>query len=191
MAGTLKTNAVQLGDSATATQNLTIRTNADGTFTIARGNVGATTQDVLTIDANGVIAMPQTIVAFSAYSTTAQLLPTSTSTKLLFPTEEVDTNNSFASSRFQPTVAGWYWVCGGFQVATSLTTLILQLQKTGVVYKNIGYVANTGGCFGGCMVYLNGSTDYVELFASQTAAAQNTDPSSSGVYFQGHLVAKA
>lgn len=56
MAGTLKTNIVQLGDSATATQNLTIRTNIDGTFTIARGNAGATTQDILTIDSNGRVA---------------------------------------------------------------------------------------------------------------------------------------
>ena len=43
MAGTIKTNAVQLGDSATATQNFTLRTNQDGTATLARGNVGATT----------------------------------------------------------------------------------------------------------------------------------------------------
>lgn len=59
MAGTVKANIVQLGDSATATQNLVIRTNVDGTFTIARGNAGATTQDILTIAANGRISFPQ------------------------------------------------------------------------------------------------------------------------------------
>ena len=57
MAGTIKTNAVQLGDSATATQNFTLRTNVDGTATLARGNVGATTQDILTIDAAGVASL--------------------------------------------------------------------------------------------------------------------------------------
>lgn len=56
MAGTVKANVVQLGDSATATQNLVIRTNVDGTFTLARGNAGATTQDILLIDANGNIS---------------------------------------------------------------------------------------------------------------------------------------
>jgi hypothetical protein len=69
MAGTVKANAVQLGDSSTATQNLTIRTNADGTFTIARGNVGATTQDILTIDASGNIAQPA-MTASTAYTPT-------------------------------------------------------------------------------------------------------------------------
>ena len=53
MTGIVRTNFLQIGDSATATQNLTIRTNVDGTFTIARGNIGATTQDISTIDATG------------------------------------------------------------------------------------------------------------------------------------------
>lgn len=57
MAGILKAGAVQLGDSATATQNFTLRTNIDGTATLARGNVGATTQDILTIDAAGVASL--------------------------------------------------------------------------------------------------------------------------------------
>jgi len=53
MAGQLKVNQVQLGDSATATQNFTLQTNVDGTAKLARGNAGATTQDILTIDTNG------------------------------------------------------------------------------------------------------------------------------------------
>lgn len=52
----LKTNAIQLGENATATQNFTLRTNNDGTLTLARGNVGATTQDLLTADAAGVLS---------------------------------------------------------------------------------------------------------------------------------------
>lgn len=57
MAGILKINSIQLGDSAIATQNFTLRTNIDGTATLARGNVGATTQDILTIDAAGVASL--------------------------------------------------------------------------------------------------------------------------------------
>lgn len=53
MAGTVKTNNLQLGDSSTATQNFTLQTNVDGTAKLARGNAGATTQDILTIDAAG------------------------------------------------------------------------------------------------------------------------------------------
>lgn len=52
-------DTVQLGSSATATQNLVIATNKDGTFKISRGNLGATTQDILTIDGNGKFLFPQ------------------------------------------------------------------------------------------------------------------------------------
>ena len=55
----LKLDAAQFGDNADATKNFTLRTNNNGTMTLARGNVGATTQDLLTIDANGRIAVPQ------------------------------------------------------------------------------------------------------------------------------------
>ena len=59
MAGVTKTN-IQLGDSLTATQNFTITAAAaDGTMKLARGNAGATTQDVLTVDANGKPSFPQ------------------------------------------------------------------------------------------------------------------------------------
>jgi len=53
MAGTLKLDSLQLGDSLSPTQNLTIRSNFNETFTIARGNVGATTQDISTIGSTG------------------------------------------------------------------------------------------------------------------------------------------
>lgn len=55
MAGQVKINQVQLGDHATATNNfvLQVPTPPDGTLKIARGNVGATTQDVMAIDASG------------------------------------------------------------------------------------------------------------------------------------------
>jgi hypothetical protein len=51
----IKANAVQVGQSPTATQNFTLAvpSSPDGTIKLARGNSGATTQDVLSVDANG------------------------------------------------------------------------------------------------------------------------------------------
>lgn len=61
MAGLLKTQ-VQLGDSATATQNFVLTSAAaDGTMKVARGNYGATTQDVMTVDSSGHVVFPQNI----------------------------------------------------------------------------------------------------------------------------------
>lgn len=73
MAGNIKTNTVQLGDSATATQNFVWQTNVDGTCKLARGNVGATTQDILTVDANGLVTFTQgkQLTATSSVATTS------------------------------------------------------------------------------------------------------------------------
>ncbi len=51
----IKANAVQVGQSPTATQNFTLAvpSSPDGTIKLARGNAGATTQDVLSVDASG------------------------------------------------------------------------------------------------------------------------------------------
>ena len=115
MAGTVKTNIVQLGDSATATQNLVVRTNVDGTFTIARGNAGATTQDILTIGADGSVAAPATNRIVSAFATAAQTIPQNTPVKLVFGGVEVDIGNSFSNSRFNRTSPGGTLLAGVFK----------------------------------------------------------------------------
>jgi len=57
MAGNIKTNSVTLGDSATDSQNFQLRTNVDGTATLARGAAG-NLGDILTVDAAGAMATP-------------------------------------------------------------------------------------------------------------------------------------
>jgi len=66
MAGTLRVKTLQLGDNATATQNFVWTENSDGTAKLARGNVGATTQDILTVDANGKVIVAQGMGALPA-----------------------------------------------------------------------------------------------------------------------------
>lgn len=62
---TLKTNAVQIGQSNTATANFALTAaNADGTVKLARGNVGATTQDVMTVASDGKVDFPAGLSAF-------------------------------------------------------------------------------------------------------------------------------
>jgi hypothetical protein len=57
MAGTHIVNALRLGDSATDTQNFQLRTNVNGTATLARGAAG-NLGDVLTVDASGNVNAP-------------------------------------------------------------------------------------------------------------------------------------
>jgi hypothetical protein len=63
---TIKAKQLQLGDNADATQNFVWQTNNDGTAKLARGNVGATTQDILTVDAAGKVNLKQTLQSYSS-----------------------------------------------------------------------------------------------------------------------------
>lgn len=57
MAGVTKTH-LQLGDNNTAANNFMLTSQAaDGTMKLARGNNGTTTQDILTVNAAGLITM--------------------------------------------------------------------------------------------------------------------------------------
>lgn len=55
----IKANAVQIGQSATDSQNFTLSVPSpqDGTIKLARGNSGATTQDILTVNSNGSVTL--------------------------------------------------------------------------------------------------------------------------------------
>lgn len=62
---TVKVNNLQVGQSGTATHNFTLTAaNADGTAKLARGNVGATTQDVMTVASDGKVDFPAGLSAF-------------------------------------------------------------------------------------------------------------------------------
>jgi hypothetical protein len=64
----LKIIRQQLGLSVTPANNFTLDASADnGTMKLARGNAGATTQDILTIDASGNTVFPQTISSVGGY----------------------------------------------------------------------------------------------------------------------------
>ena len=64
-------NSIQLGDSATATNNFVLQTALDGTAILSRGNVGATTQDVLTVGADGLINTTKQLTLGTVQATTS------------------------------------------------------------------------------------------------------------------------
>jgi hypothetical protein len=111
--------------------------------------------------------------AFSAYANASQAVTTGVFTKVAINTEAFDTNSNFASTtnyRFTPTIAGYYQVNGVLKgSATSLTQLNVYLYKNGVeAYQGnaINIPALTSGQTLNIseLVYMNGSTDYLELW---------------------------
>lgn len=89
-------------------------------------------------------------------------------TKVTFDTETWDTNNCFTTSKFTPTVAGYYSVFIGVDagLTTSPSRVIPGIYKNGSLYSN-GMNVNATPTYSasyGDMVYLNGTTDYIEAY---------------------------
>lgn len=132
--------------------------------------------------------------AFSAYQSSAQTLSGGTLTKIQFQTEEFDTASCFDNAtnyRFTPNVAGIYQVSASVNVLTTATSITGYIYKNGSVWKQLQNVsAATGGVGGSALIEMNGSTDYVEIFASigngQSLAAQR-----QLTYFQAAMVRNA
>jgi hypothetical protein len=163
-----------------------VQGNASGTgiFTIASPNSN-TDRTINLPDSNGTIlttatpGVPVNGPAFSAYQSTAQTISNSTFTKISMPNELFDTASAFDSTtnfRFQPTVAGYYQLNGQFNTAgASVGYVQVAIYKNGFQYSTGSSIPNNtqvgGQCVTSSLVYLNGSTDYVELYGWQNSGA--------------------
>jgi hypothetical protein len=132
--------------------------------------------------------------AFSAYqSTSTGTIASTTFTKVTFDTELWDTNNNFASSRFTPTVAGYYEINSVYQVAPAVTGLIT-IYKNGSDYKRGIWINTAGGALQlsvSGLVYCNGSTDYIEIYMYQTTGTVTQQSGAAVSWFDGCLVRAA
>jgi len=107
---------------------------------------------------------------FAAYSASTQSVPNATWTKINVTTEDFDTDDWFASSRFTPQEEGWYLI-GGICTAAYLadgSKIISAVYKNGSLYGLLGRGtvggADYAGMSGAIPVYFNGTTDYVEMY---------------------------
>ena len=140
--------------------------STSGSVTLKEPAVAGTT--VLTLPAaSGTVMVSGNMPAFSAYKSANQSITSAVATKVTFDTEEFDTNNNFASSTFTPTVAGYYQVNAMiYCVVTAGTLFITSLYKNGSQYKNSDNRATSASNTNtlAVVVYMNGSTDYLEIY---------------------------
>jgi hypothetical protein len=165
----------------------------DGSVTEGKIGAGEVTQAKL---ASGVAG---TGPAFSAYMSATQSLTTTTLTKVQFNTEDFDTDSCYdhtTNYRFTPNVAGYYQVNGVLTlIGTSGTAWVMQLYKNGSVIQYIGNQRSSGGeggPSGSALVYMNGTTDYLEMYTLVVATSPSIYAASSIFNkFQAHLVRAA
>jgi hypothetical protein len=158
------------------------------------GNVavtGETSTGSLKVNNVPILAGP----AFAAYATTLTNTATATWTKVVMITEEFDTDNCYntGTSRFQPTVAGYYQVNGSVYAGYAFQTVAL--FKNGAEFKRGAMnnsAANILQTTVSSVVYLNGTSDYVELYWYQASGATyNNVAGQSITYFNGYLARAA
>ena len=143
--------------------------------------------------------------AFSAYLGTSQTVTIGVATKIQFNTEVFDTASAFDSTtnyRFQPLVAGYYQVNGMVygSASTTLQALYCQINKTGTLYQYSSIFQVPAGVGSSplasaisTIIYLNGSTDYIELFGTISGSGTCTFTTTTGTtnYFNAVLVRAA
>jgi len=158
---------------------------------------------VMTSDLSGVLQFQQNGVAlpnggvapaFSAYANAGISLSNVTWTKIPLQVKYFDTNSNFdnvTNYRFTPTVAGYYQINGAVGNGASTNGI-----AAGAIYKNGSAIANSTITNGGLgtvntvsmVLYLNGSTDYVELYGYQSSGGALSTTGNYATNFSGSLV---
>jgi hypothetical protein len=142
---------------------------------------------------DGTVMVSGNMPAFSATRNASQAITANTWTKVQFNIEEFDTANCYdptTNFRFTPNVAGYYQVTVNNEAASALTYNYSAIYKNGITL----YRASTGtgagtGTIATSLVYLNGSTDYIEGYVFYSSSINLSG--NIGTYFQAVLVRAA
>ena len=168
------------GDLIYATADNTVARLALGTAgQVLKVNSGATAPEWGTATAT-------TFPAFSA-TPNALLTPSqSTNTKVLFQTETFDSDGTFASSTFTPNKAGYYQINCNL-LCNNNGRVIVYLYKNNDVYTRLVDHNSTVNIVaaGSCLVSMNGTTDYLELYIYMTGATRSVDSGATVTSFNG------
>jgi hypothetical protein len=158
-------------------------TTADNTGTLQLQSGGTT---IATISSTGIttqVGAP----AFSVYKASgAQTVTANVLTKVTWNNELFDTNNNFASSTFTPTVAGYYQVNACIVTAGNTQ---LTFYKNGSLYQYVGVASTNAYAVGSTIIYCNGSTDYIEVYALSTSTTIYANQTET--WFNGSMIRSA
>jgi len=185
--------------NASNSAGVIITSDTSGNLAIQSG--GNTVATITATGANaGIQVASWAAPAFSAYATSGTSCATATYTKIAFQVKEFDTANAFDNTtnyRFQPLVAGYYQVNLALVWGTSGTGFgISTIFKNGSEFKrgsaNTFVAANNISSIASAIIYLNGSTDYIEGYAYQaTGSTLSTYSGLNYDYFQAAMVRSA
>ena len=178
--------------------SVVISGDTSGAITLAVPTVAGTNTATLPA-VTGTVMVSGNMPAFSYYQSTSQTgIASGAETKITFTTSEFDTTGGmYSSSRFTPTIAGYYQINACVYLSNSIGAALTEIRKNGAAYKFGNYHTTTintseSGTIVSSLVYCNGSTDYIEIYffwaGTGTASTNATQPRT---WFNGCLIRSA
>jgi hypothetical protein len=181
------------------------RTNSTGGLEIINSAYSAT---ILSLTDAGGLSVPGPISvagkqavngpAFRAFIASGQtILSNGAQQKVTFGSETFDTNANFDSSRFTPTVEGYYQLNSTVRLGGTSGTgeYMITIWKNGSEYArgNNGSGTEIGSNFYSLqvsdIVYANGTTDYFEIYIQQGSGGNRDTTAGTNIsYFSGVMV---
>jgi hypothetical protein len=137
---------------------------------------------------------------FRVISTATQSIPNDVNTLLQFQSKIIDTNNCFsiATHTFTPNIGGYYQINASCRISgstASVTALIIYKNNSAYSSANIQKNGNSTGPVISDIVYLNGSTDFIQMYVYQnagtallTALTDNNSALNTAVWFSGCMI---
>jgi len=167
---TFGNTTVNLGNSSSSIGNLTLNNTI-----INSGNIS----NALIPTANGTVMLSGNMPTFSAYANAAQTITTGTFTKLQCNTKVFDTNTYYDATtnyRFTPLVGGYYQVNAAWYSSTASGQVASVIYKNGSNYQSTGTNGSSVGVILNIstVLFLNGSTDYIEFYIYQNSGVSFT-----------------
>jgi hypothetical protein len=176
------------------------------TLPATTGNVMISPQALTIPDAAGTVMVSGNQPAFRAFSASNQTVSNTTDTKVTLTNEVFDTASRFNNTgstvggipayAFLPNVAGYYQINAIIgATASALTYNYLQIRKNGssdVIAIYFPYNGQSSYGSISSLIFLNGTTDYVELFVQLAGTGTlQTIGSAFGTVMSGSLVRAA
>jgi hypothetical protein len=144
------------------------------------------------LSSNGTVAYWSTNTAIngplvSAFSTNATSLISGSWTKIGFDTLEYDSSNSFtiSTSRFQPTIPGWYQINSNYSVsayAANTGAQLIAVYKNSIEFKRGNRIPATTvgtGTTVASLCFFDGLTQYTEIWGLQSSGSTVSTESGS------------
>ena len=183
----------------TTTTGFTVTSDATGNLVIKTGGAGGTTAVTVGADQRVTFAQPPltAVPVFMAYRDgSTQSMTSGVNNKIQLNAVEYDTETWFDSTtnyRYTPQITGYYQFNSLIYVSgTGLTNGTSRIFKNGEIAIDGHFLSTNSASFlylmATGMIYMNGSTDYVELFGYAVGTTPVAQNGVARTWLQGFLV---